>query len=316
MAPIMTTGCDNAGVLRPPQQEVLDLLRASGQPRPEVEPGLGDDLRRRLEHELGPDAAALSAPVIISKAALTQVLACEAHHVAEAAAPFEWTLATARGTVAHKAVQLSVHRRDRPAPLALVDDAIDRLADDPTSAVAGFLLGLDPAERAELRSDVNNVVAAFCELWPPLETAWRPQTEAPRRAELCGGTVILTGKVDLTLGAPDGLRAGRVIVDLKTGGRHGAHADDLRFYALLDTLRVGVPPFLLVGYYLDTGSFSTETVTEDVLEAAVRRTVGAARRIIQLRLGLRSPATTPGPTCRWCRNNDTCEDALAASPVS
>jgi hypothetical protein len=303
-------------VLTPAQEEVLALLRDGDRTRPEVDPGLREALRQTLESQLGPAARGLTAPVFLAKGTIGRVLACEAHHLDEAAAPFEWTLAAARGTVAHKAIQLSVGRPDRPAPLRLVDDALDRLADDPTARIADFLLGLSDAERAELRGDVNEVVAGFLELWPPLQPAWRPQTESGRRAELCGGMVILSGKVDLTLGAPTGNQAGRVVVDLKTGGQHAGHADDLRFYALLDTLRVGVPPFRLVSYYLDSGSLVPEEVTEAVLEAAVRRTVAAARKAVELELGLRSPQRTPNVACRWCRLADGCEARAEAEATS
>jgi hypothetical protein len=297
--------------LSPAQEAVLQLLRATDQPRPEVDPALRVELRRRLETELAPAAALLSTPLFVSKTALGRVLACEAHQVAEAAAPFEWSIAAARGTVAHKAVQLSIGRGDRVPPLAMVDAALQRLADDPAERIAGFLLGLDDDDRAELRADVHGYVATFLELWPPLLPAWRPQTESPRRAELCAGTIVLSGRVDLTLGAPRGAVAGRVVVDLKTGRRQRVHADDLRFYALLDTLRVGVPPFSLVGYYLDEGEFSVEEVTEQTLEVAVRRTVDGVTRLAQLAAGLRSPAVVPGPTCRWCRLRDTCPAASA-----
>lgn len=296
-------------LLTPAQQEVLDLLRATDDPRPEVPPGLRDELQAELQAGVADLAAGLDRPLFAGKAALSRVLACEAHHLAEEAAPFEWSIVTARGTVAHKAVQLSAHRRDDPSPLRLVDDAIDQLADDPSGSIAGWLLELSESARAELRSDVNDVVATFLELWPPLQASWRPQTESPRRVELCGGMVIVSGRVDLTLGAPRGLRAGRVVVDLKTGATHAGHADELRLYALLDTIRVGVPPFLLVGYYLDTGRFTTEPVTEATLDAAVRRTIAALRKLLELRLGVRSPAATPGPTCRWCRLSDSCDVA-------
>jgi hypothetical protein len=297
--------------LTPAQQEVLGLIRDGDGTRPEVGPELRHELRRRLESELASVGGGLSEPVFVAKAALGRVLACEAHQVAVAAAPFEWSLASARGTVAHKAIQLTVGRDDRPPPLRLVDDALERLADDPNVRIADFLLGLSDAERTELRSDVNNVVAGFLELWPPLQRAWQPQTEAPRRAELCGGMIVLSGKVDLTLGSPRGLQAGRIVVDLKTGAHHAVHTDDLRFYALLDTLRSGVPPFRLVGYYLDSGTLACEDVTEDVLEAAIRRTVDATRKIVELHLGLRSPGVTPNPACRWCPVRSECEGAAA-----
>lgn len=296
--------------LTPAQQEVLDALRSGGD-RPEVHAELRLDLRRELDRGLGELAAHLERPLFVSKAALGRVLACEAHHVAEAAAPFEWSVRTARGTVAHKAIQLTVGRPSLPPPLQLVDEALHRLAEDPDERIADFLLGLTEAARAELRTEVNELVAGFLELWPPLHPSWRPQTESRRRAELCGGKVVLSGKVDLTLGAPRGLVAGRVVVDLKTGAPHAGHVDDLRFYALLDTLRSGVPPFRLASWYLDSARLQPEDVTPELLEATVRRTVAATTKLAELHLGLRSPATTANPACRWCRVRETCDTAAA-----
>jgi hypothetical protein len=297
--------------LTPAQQQVLAMLRECEGERFEVDPSLRDGLRLRLHEELAPASRAITEPIFVGKAAMARVLSCEAHELAEAAVPFEWSLPAARGTVAHRAIQLSVGRPDRPSPLRLVDDALERLADDPNVRIADYLLGLTDAERAELRGDVSEIVGSFLELWPPLERGWRPQTESPRRAELFDGMLILSGKLDLTLGAPDGLRAGRVVVDLKTGNRHAGHVDELRFYALLDTLRSGVPPFRLVRYYLDAGDLETEDVTEHVLEAALRRTIDASRKLIELRTGQRSPQVTPNPACRWCCIRDECDGASA-----
>jgi hypothetical protein len=293
-------------VLTPAQQEVLESLRA-GDDRPEVPAELRLDLRADLERAMGSLAGRLDRPAFVSKAVLARVLACEAHHISEEGEEFAWTLRSARGTVAHKAIQLSIGRADRPAPLQLVDDAVERLVDDPDERIADFLLGLGEAERAELRTEVNELVAGFLELWPPLQRNWQPQTESRRRAELCGSMVILSGKVDLSLGAPRGLQAGRVVVDLKTGAPHAGHTDDLRFYALLDTLRVGVPPFRLASWYLDSGRLACEDVTPELLEAAVRRTIAGVQKVLELRLGLRSPSVNANPACGWCRLRDTCE---------
>jgi RecB family exonuclease len=295
--------------LNPAQREVLDALRAPERPRPRYDAGLRAALRAHLEEELGPLAALVDRPAVVTKRALGEVLSCEAHHLASTAAPFEWNVALARGVVVHRAIQLGVFRRDAPPPLELVDDALDRLADDPDAAVADYLLDLPEAERAELRGAASEVVSAFTELWPPLARTWFPRTETPVRAELCGGKVVLTGRVDLSLGVADGDRAGRVLVDLKTGGASAGHLHDLRFYALLETLRSGVPPLRLATSYLEAGDLAVEDVDEDVLEAAVRRTVQGARAVLELRLGLRSPAITPNPACRWCPAREGCEGA-------
>jgi RecB family exonuclease len=154
------------------------------------------------------------------------------------------------------------------------------------------------------------VVSAFAELWPPLSRHWMPRTETAVRAELCGGKVVLSGRVDLSLGAPEGDRAGRVLVDLKTGGSSAGHLHDLRFYALLETMRSGVPPLRLATSYLEAGDLAVEEVDEDVLEAAVRRTVQGAKAVVELRLGLRSPAVRPNPACRWCPARTSCDGAV------
>jgi hypothetical protein len=292
----------------PAQQDVLDLLRAKERPRPTVDAELRHHLRRTLETGLADLAQGLDRPLFVSKAALGRIHGCEAHHLAEEAVEFAWTVPAARGSVVHKAIELSVHRRDAPPPLALVDSALDRLADE-ANGLGDFLLGLDEASRAELRSQANDLVAGFVELWPPLLPAWRPRTESRLRAELCGGLVVLSGRADLTLGTPDGLTAGRLIVDLTSGRAHPAHVDDLRLYALLETLRCGVPPFRLAVYSLDAGQATVEDVDEGILEVALRRTIAGTRRLLELRLGLRTAEVTPNPACRWCPARDDCDGA-------
>ena len=47
--------------------------------------------------------------------------------------------------------------------------------------------------------------------------------EAPIRAEFAEGAIILSGKVDLSLGRPLGTTAGKVIVDFKTGNFYSSH---------------------------------------------------------------------------------------------
>ena len=153
---------------------------------------------------------------------------------------------------------------------------------------------------AELRAEANDRVVKFLECWPPLPRAWRPVTEAVVRQDLCGERVVLRGKVDLTLGQAQGSQAGKVVIDLKTGSPNPAHREDLRFYALLDAVRIGVPPRLVASFYLDQARAHTEAVTEDVLDAAVARTVDGARRVVALRAGTSAPVHRPGFGCRWC----------------
>lgn len=133
-------------------------------------------------------------------------------------------------------------------------------------------------------------VAKFAECFPPLRSGWRPVTESRWAAEFHGGKIRLSGKVDLTIGGCDGLRAGKVIIDFKTGNRSLTHVEDLRFYALLETLRLGVPPWKVATYCLDSGTFAVEVVTEGMLEAAAHRVVAGAAKLAELREGGRTRA--------------------------
>jgi hypothetical protein len=57
------------------------------------------------------------------------------------------------------------------------------------------------------------------------------------------------------------------------------HRADVHYYALLETLRSGAPPFRVATYYCSTGEIDAEEVTEEVLIASVQRTLDALERI-------------------------------------
>jgi hypothetical protein len=294
--------------LNPAQHEVLALLRLPVEERLEVDAGLRHELRHELETGLAPLVTHLpdDDTLWLGKHDLAAVHGCEASYLADAEQPFAWSGPLARGAVAHTAVELSVHLAGSPSPLTLVDEALARLeyADKP---VTDFIQTCSESERAELRASVNDSVAKFVESFPPLEKGWKPVTESRTRIDLCDDRIVLQGRVDLTLGSADGLRAGKVIIDLKTGSFSPDHTPDLRFYALLETLRVGTPPCLLASYYLDSGRPHHERVTEAVLETAVARTLAAAERLVELRHLGAAPVKRPGARCRWCLLADDCD---------
>ena len=118
---------------------------------------------------------------------------------------------------------------------------------------------------------------------------------------------MLSGKVDLTLGSARSGESRKVIIDLKSGSPAVVHRDDLRFYALVETLRLGVPPRRVATYYLDSARAQPEDITAELLHAAARRTVDGARKLLELRLGARPPEVRPGGACRWCPVLETCE---------
>jgi PD-(D/E)XK nuclease superfamily len=303
----------DASALSPAQRLVVDDLLALGQPRPTFPDSLWRELLATLEDGLAPALDGQAEPIWVTKGTLAQVHGCERRFVAERQFPFEWTARTALGTVTHKAIELSVTAPGHTPPLALVDRAIEVLAgDDRRTSPAPFLRAATAMERAELKAAANDVVAKFLECWPPLAPAWAPRTETGIGADLCGGQVVLWARVDLALGRARGNEARGLIVDVKTGRPYPGHVDDLRFYALVQTLRTGVPPFRTASSYLDTGRFHAEDVTADILRSAARRVIDGVAKLVELgQLGPgrgegRPPTISPGPACHWCVERHRC----------
>ena len=301
----------------PAQRETLDAIRVA----PDERPVYGDEFAEAMRADLEAALAGLcddarrvdDRGVWISKRALNGVFGCEARHLAESHTSFEWSVPTARGTVLHKAVELSVHSGLGPA--SATDAAIERLVDTEEN-LGAFLADCSPGERADLVANCIALLTRFCETFPHMPRSWRPTTEMKARVRLCGGTFVLGGKYDLTLGTPEpvgqqendrgGARAGKVIIDLKTGSRTPTDPEDLRFYALIETLSVGVPPLGIGSFYVAEGRIEHELVSAEVLASALRRTVDGISRYIELTAGAREPRRAPGPACRWCPISSDC----------
>jgi CRISPR/Cas system-associated exonuclease Cas4 (RecB family) len=289
--------------LNPMQQSVVDVL---GKPVGWVPLPITvvDAVRAQLEIALAPLAEKLTPerPLFISKSSLTTVHGCEAHFVASLDS-FEWTILNVRGTVMHKAVELSINWRGPVEPADLVDEALARLEDEESRGPSEFIAQLSPGERAQLRSYAVDLYTKFEESFPPLKASWRPVTESAARVELFGGAIFLSTRVDLTLGAP----GSKVIIDLKSGRIYSNHREDLRFYALVESLRSGQAPRRLATYSLESARADVEEVSEGVLQAAVRRVVDGANAIYELTREDREPKLNPGSQCRWCPLKDSCE---------
>jgi len=289
----------------PAQQRVIELLGRRDDDVP-VDAGVVAALRAELEDRLAEPALGIpdGATLHVGKSGLQQLDACEGRWQAEASGRFRWTIPSARGTVAHKAIELGANWRGDADPCRLVDEAVTRLADD-GSPLGTFLRALSTVELAELRRDAVAFVTAFEEVFPPLKGRWRPVVDGSSKVPLAGGRIVLSGRPDLTLGrAADG---GKVIIDLKTGRPTRHHVDDLRFYALVDACKVGVPARRLASLYLDAGEPVAEPVTVGVLEAATERVVRAVEAMVEVRTGARPASVRANPSCRWCPALPTCE---------
>ena len=291
---------------RPAQQRVIDLLGRQADDGDDLGPEIAAELRAELEERL--DSAADLVPegqsLYVGKTPLASFTTCAGRWLAELDEPFSWTVPSVRGTVSHKAIELALNWRGEVEPSRAVDAAVTRLVDDGGSSAGRFLRTLSTVELAELRSAAVDLVTAFEECFPPLKPRWRPVIDGRNRIELCGGRVVLVGRPDLTLG--QALRGGKVIIDLKTGGRRQHHVDDLRFYALVDALRVGLPPRRLATVYLDSGQPVVEAVTPGVLLAATERVVRTAEAMAETRWGTLPARLRTGPHCGWCPARERC----------
>jgi CRISPR/Cas system-associated exonuclease Cas4 (RecB family) len=294
--------------LTPLQRKTLDALRRTGDAvvfDPDLVADIRTEMRVALDHfgqrlEPGFD-------LFITKHRIGSALDCEEHHLAPD--EFEWKPATAKGQVAHRAIQLMLSWRGEPSPTDLVDEAMARLVDE-DRGIGIWMAALGPADEADLRGMSIERVTKFVESFPPLDRRSNPVTEAAAQWPL-EGPILLRARVDLMIGRPAGDESRKVIVDLKTGRPSPRHRQDLGFYALLETLARGVPPRKLATFYLDASEAQVEDVSERLLRSAVRRTLDGINAIVELEAEGRSPVRRPGSSCRWCPIADDCSDGQA-----
>ena len=294
-------------VLTPAQERTLALLRRSGDPLV-FDAGLVADVRDEANEALAHFTDRLgNATLFVTKHTLSSVHGCEVHHLAPD--DFEWTPARARGQVAHKAIQLLVNWRGEPTPRDLVDDALVRLGDEERD-FGRWVAALSPGDEADLRGAAVERVNKFMETFPPLDRRSNPATEAAAQWPL-DAPILLRARVDLVMGRPQGRESRKLIIDLKTGRVSARHREDLRFYALVETLVRDVPPRLLATFYLDSAEPVVEHVNEGVLRAALRRTLDGINALVELQVEGRTPVKRTGPTCRWCPLSADCAEGQA-----
>ncbi len=286
----------------PVQQRTFAVLRRSDQPVVFAEAEVAE-LRSAALAGVAELSSGLGGERLwVSKGFLAKVHGCEAQHMAPA--EFAWKPANAAGFVAHKAIELGVHWPGVPVPAHVVDEAIGSLAAD-RSRRGDFVAGLTAAEHAALRGKAIERTTKFFQQFPPLDARSHPMLES----SVCWrppGCIEAGGRADLVIGRPSGRESRRVIVDFKSGRRSPVHRDDLRFYALIETLVHDVPPRRLITYYLDGAECETEEVTIAVLHAALRRMLDGVAIHAELAVAARPPQRRAGVGCRWCPLLDDC----------
>jgi hypothetical protein len=305
--------------LTDPQRRTLEGLIGTGE-RPMFTPDLTQRLRDRIEQAVR--ELELAEPLWLGKEKLNDHARCEGKFqaaVAGEAPPFEHTQRSATGVLLHAAIEVEVGSRDGLDPHAIGGVALDRVLEREQRFVE-FWRDRSPAEQDEVLMDVVRRVSLFQASFPPLKPLRQqlaPISELRVRAELLGGELVLSGQIDLVLGLPDRLepsRAMRLVVDLKTGSAYPEFVEDMRFYALLMTLRFGVPPYRAASLFLESGSWQAEDVTEDLLWHAAERVIAAARTAAAA-TSHREPELNPGVWCGWCPRAATCPSAELEASV-
>jgi hypothetical protein len=303
--------------LTEPQRRTLEQLIGTDD-RPSFPADLSQRLRDRIEEAVR--GLELREPLWLGKEKLKDLARCEGkfHAAVMGEAPaFEHSSKSAAGVLLHKAVEVEVGSRAPMDPHAIAGVAAGRVVER-EERFQLYWGELSAPEQDELLMEVVRRMTLFQGSFPPLRELRRglaPVSEMKVRTELLGGDLVLSGQIDLVLGLADQLhpsRATRLAIDLKSGGAYPEFAEDMRFYALLLTLRFGVPPYRVASLFLESGSWQSEDVTEELLQHAADRAIAAARSAAALING-RAAALTPGVYCAWCPRAPVCPAADLSS---
>ena len=290
------------------QMEVLNDLLDIGGERPVAAPDLAGRLNDHIERGVAGSFTLWDGdPMWIGKAHLAAVRRCEGNVLATADMPRLSVLPTptAVGIVTHRAVQMA-YTLPSVSPAELVRMAIAGSMNE--DAFSAFYRDASEWERVDFEAQAVNTTVGWLDLFPPLQDAWVPRFDVQLSQRFTH--VTLAGRPDLSLGRPRGDgRQTMVLCDIKTGSLHDGHEFEGRFYALLATLRNGVPPFRSTVLSIADGMWTPPEVTEDILFATADEVIAGINARVELLRAARTPTLTAGPHCRWCPVNDTCEAA-------
>src|SRR5712692_2840349 len=276
-------------------------------------PGLDRRLQDLVEEGIERCRPPDDSPLTLWKERLNDLERCEGLFHADLAGerpPFAHNPASAAGTLAHKSIEMDVGVAEELESEILVELAAARLAND--RQFGPYWESLDSIARSELAMEAVRSLEQFRASFPPVRAVRRvlaPVTELWLEARFGDGSVRVVGKVDLLLNRARAGRSTRVLIDLKGGRARTEHHEDMRLYALLHTLRTGVPPLRVATFLLASGEWLPEDVTEPLLEHAARRIVAAVRSA-SARAADRLPALSGGPHCVRCPRRSICPAAI------
>ncbi|MEE8599592.1 PD-(D/E)XK nuclease family protein [Euzebya tangerina] len=310
--PTVVGGLDLATLSASQRRVVTDLLEVTD-PRPAPDPDRPRRLRDLIEGQLAPvlEQRAVDAPRIRLGKTQLDALACDGRYLDQQRTPFSWSRPIVRGQLVHSAIALDHHVGRGESTAELLAHAWEefRHSGDGHLAYAETLTDL---EVTSLQADASTAVEEYRATFPRLPQTWRVVWEPTIVARFGAGAVTVRGKPDLVLGrvSPDQRRM--LLIDLKTGNRSRTDRQDMRWYALLATLKYRTAPFKVGTFYIDEGRWDDEVVTDDVLEAAARGMVGRLITAIRLTDDPVARQLHAGPMCRWCGLAESCEEKQRA----
>jgi PD-(D/E)XK nuclease superfamily len=297
--------------LTPVQRRTLRELVDVGAGEP-FDPAVESRLRERIEREAGPFEPAT--PLRLSKERLNDLARCQGLFsalVGGEGEAFRFGPRAARGSLVHKAIEIEVGSSHPVDAHELAGRAASRLGED--RQFAPYWAGLDQLDRDGLLMEAVRTLESFRASFPPMHEVRRhlvPVSEQWLEAGFAGGAVTILGKVDLMLNRPHPARSTRVLIDLKSGRAWPDHPEDMRLYALLYTLRYGVPPRRVATLFLESGNPQVEDVTEETLDRATDRVIGAIRTMAGMEAGA-DLELRAGRHCARCPRRDGCPAAAA-----
>lgn len=296
-------------VLTASQREVFDHLLQVGAHRPTAPTGIADELRRIISDGTSASMGSWTEPSLwMSKARLSTLLRCEGQTIAYAQSPSDTVRpSTLTGIVAHLAIQLSNTHPNYSARTYTDWALAASTTDEP--ALADLWERMNPAQQSDVINRATERVTSFLDSWPALDPRWEPRFDASIQAKV--GRLTLAGRPDLVLGRPRPPRQTMFLCDFKSNGLHDGHMFEADFYALISTLRYGVPPYRSMVYSLSAGDWTEPTdVSADRLRVTATTVADATKAYVEIMTASRAPELTPGPQCRWCPQRASCPAAL------
>ena len=231
---------------------LLERLRVTGRARPAADPEFAAELRTFLEDGLagpiGPATASGTGRLLLTGDRLVRALDCPVHRSAgrwtepvdepsgvRTGEPPAFSAPLACGALIRALFRQIVTVGGTDDPMA---DALEALSlEDHQVPLVEWIRAMPAAERSGLAAEVDRQARALQARWPALDATWLPRTQEMLRAQLAGGAVELSVRVDLAVGRPNRHEASVALLDVVSGARRPGHGDGRHFAALVATLR-------------------------------------------------------------------------------